>query len=275
MVHTFEEIRTRTPANPNEAALEAAMPQALWEALLWHAVQGLRPPCTSKTLRRWLQTTQPKAWAIGAPQAPPPPHHHHTGEVKGKGRVRGKGARRGPRYQAGAHRDRAPEATQHGGKKPAKGQEKEWHRGRGRKGGHQGAHTGRARHNRRKTTAPPPADTARPPEAHAGQDGQPQHGPDAARGAPARNQRPPDPAQGTEGTPTRGAEATPTEGAAENAVTQPTTTPSPPGDDSGHNKGQHTSNGTGTRGGKGHGRDNQDGRRQGGRGTGLEGTEHT
>ena len=28
MVHTFEEVRTRIPANPNEAAPEAAMPQA-------------------------------------------------------------------------------------------------------------------------------------------------------------------------------------------------------------------------------------------------------
>ena len=41
MVHTFEEIRTRTPANPNEAAPEAAMPQAACEALLRYAVQGL------------------------------------------------------------------------------------------------------------------------------------------------------------------------------------------------------------------------------------------
>ena len=27
MVHTFEEVRTRGPANPNEAAPEAIMPQ--------------------------------------------------------------------------------------------------------------------------------------------------------------------------------------------------------------------------------------------------------
>ena len=38
MAHTFEEIRIRTPANPNEAALEAAMPQAAWKALLRDAV---------------------------------------------------------------------------------------------------------------------------------------------------------------------------------------------------------------------------------------------
>ena len=46
MVHTFEEICTCTPASPNEAAPEAAMPQAAWEALLRDAVQGLRPPPT-------------------------------------------------------------------------------------------------------------------------------------------------------------------------------------------------------------------------------------
>ena len=34
MVHTFEEMRTPTPADPNEAAPEANMPQAAWEALL-------------------------------------------------------------------------------------------------------------------------------------------------------------------------------------------------------------------------------------------------
>ena len=38
MVHTFEEMRTRTPADPKEAALEAIMPQAAREALLRDAV---------------------------------------------------------------------------------------------------------------------------------------------------------------------------------------------------------------------------------------------
>ena len=171
--------------------------------------------------------------------------------------------------------DRAPGATQHRGKKPPKGHKKEGHRGRGRNGGHQGAHTGRARHNRRTPTAQSPADTPRPPEAHASQDALPQHGPYAARAAPAPAHRPPDPAEVTEGTRTRGEEATPTEGAAQYAATQPTTTPSPPGDDSGHNKGHHTSKGTGTRGGTEHGRDTQDKRRQGGRMTGPEGTQHS
>ena len=102
MVHTFEKIRTRIPADPNEAALEAIMPQAASEALLRDAVQGLRAPYTPRTLRQWLQATDPQAWAISAPT---PPHHRHTGKGKGtgKGRARSreghsrKGARKRPR----------------------------------------------------------------------------------------------------------------------------------------------------------------------------------
>ena len=102
MVHTFEEVRTRTPADPNEAAPEAIMPQAAWKALLRDAVQGLRPPYTPQALCQWLQATHHQAWAI---RAPSPPRHHHTGkgEGKGKGRARdskghsGKRAWRGPK----------------------------------------------------------------------------------------------------------------------------------------------------------------------------------
>ena len=61
MIHTFEEILTRTPANPNETAPEAVMPQTAWEALLQEAVQGLRRPYTPDTLSWWLQTTHPRA----------------------------------------------------------------------------------------------------------------------------------------------------------------------------------------------------------------------
>ena len=104
-MHTFEEIRARTLANANEAAPDATMPQAAWEALLRDAVQGLRPPYTPPTLCQWLQATHPQAWAIGAPQAPTPPHHHHTGKGKGTGKGRpsdrkghsGKRARKGPK----------------------------------------------------------------------------------------------------------------------------------------------------------------------------------
>ena len=105
MVHTFEEMSTRTPADPNKAAPEAIMPQAAWEALLRDAVQGLRPPYTPQALRQWLQNTHSQAWAIGAPSRARPSRHHHTrkGEDKGKGRARdtkghsGKRARRGPK----------------------------------------------------------------------------------------------------------------------------------------------------------------------------------
>ena len=84
MVKTFEEIRTRTPANPKEAAPEDAMPQAAWKALLRDVVQGLRRPHTPKTLRWWLQTSHPQAWAIGAPQAAP----HPTTTTPGRERAR-------------------------------------------------------------------------------------------------------------------------------------------------------------------------------------------
>ena len=104
-MHTFEEMRTRTPADPNEAAREAIMPQAAWEALLRDAIQGLRPPYTSQALRGWLEATRPQAWATGARSPPRPSRHHHTrkGNDKGNGRARGtkghsgKRARRGPK----------------------------------------------------------------------------------------------------------------------------------------------------------------------------------
>ena len=51
-MHTLEEMRTPTPADPNEAAPEAIMPQAAWEALLRDAVQGLCPPYTPQALRQ-------------------------------------------------------------------------------------------------------------------------------------------------------------------------------------------------------------------------------
>ena len=130
MVHTFEEVRIRTPANPNEAAPEAIMPQAAWEALLCDAVQGLRPPYDPQALRQWLQATHPQAWAAGAPSPPRPSRHHHTkGEGQGQGKGKGhQGALRqegteGPQVRAGTHRDRTPEETPHGGRKPPKNQE--------------------------------------------------------------------------------------------------------------------------------------------------------
>ena len=106
-MHTFEEIRTRTPANPNEAALEAAMPQVAWEALLRDAVQGLRPPYTPQNPPLVAPDHPTPGMGHRRPTAPLPlhPNHHHTGKGKGtgKGIARdgkghpGKGARRRPR----------------------------------------------------------------------------------------------------------------------------------------------------------------------------------
>ena len=68
------------------------MPQAAWEALLSDAVQGLHSPYTPQTLGQWLQTTHPRASAIGAPQppppSPPPPHREGKGHKQGEGKGR-------------------------------------------------------------------------------------------------------------------------------------------------------------------------------------------
>ena len=105
MVHTFEEVRTRTPADPNEAAPEAIMPQAAWEALLRDTVQGLRRPCTPRTLRQWLQATHPQGLGHRRPPPPTPPPPHREG--KGHGRGEGKG-QRGTFRQGGTE---APKVT--------------------------------------------------------------------------------------------------------------------------------------------------------------------
>ena len=96
--NAFNKILIRTPADPEDTAPEAAMSQRAWEVLLRDVIRGLCHPYTPKTLRRWLPTTHPQAWAIRAPQtSPSPPRHHHIRKRKGKGKARGKGARRGPR----------------------------------------------------------------------------------------------------------------------------------------------------------------------------------
>ena len=255
MLHTFEEVRTRTPADPNQAAPEAIMPQAAWEALLRDEVPGLRPPYTPQALRQWLQATHPQPWAIGPPT--PPPHHHHTGKGKctGKGRARdrkghsGKGPQRGPKRRAGAHRDTAPEATQRGGRKLPKDKEgagvgteaqrkrtpRQAPRPTPRKG------IPRHRDQRRPT---PSEHRMTPGDAHP-QHAPPQHESDAVRITPAHINQPTETTQGMEDKPTRGEWATPTKEAARNTAAQPTTAPSPPGDHPGHHKGHLT--GTGRR----------------------------
>ena len=108
MVHNFEEVRTHTAADPNEAAPEAIMPKAAREALFRDAVQGLRPPYTPRTLCQWLQATHPQAWAIGDPPPTPPPPHR---EGKGHGQGEGKG-------QIGTLRQGGTEAPKVTGRRP-------------------------------------------------------------------------------------------------------------------------------------------------------------
>ena len=81
----------------------------------------------------------------------------------------------------------------------------------------------------------------------------PKHESDGVRITPAHTQQPPEATQGMEGTPTQGERATRTEEAAVNTAAQPTTTPSPPGDDPSHHKGHLT----GTGGGQRHGHSTQ------------------
>ena len=105
MVHTFEEIRTAPPPTPTRLPQRPPCRRRHEEPSSGTRSRASAPPYTRKTLRRWLQTTHPRAWAIGAPQPPPPPQDHHIGEGKGTGKRRardgkgrpGEGARRGPR----------------------------------------------------------------------------------------------------------------------------------------------------------------------------------
>ena len=159
--------------------------------------------------------------------------------------------------RAGTHRDRTPEETPHGGRKPPKNQE--------------GAGAGtKARRKRapRQTPRPTPrkgiprrGDQHRPTptERPTTPGGAPPNTPqkqasDAVRITPAHTHQPPETTRGMEGTPTRGKRATPTEEAAGNAAARRTTTPSPPGNDPGRHKGHLT----GTRRGRRHGHSDQD-----------------
>ena len=66
------------------------MPQAAWEALLRDTVQGLRPPYTPQTLRRWLQATRAQRLGhrrpTGPPPTPPPPQREGRGHGQGEGK---------------------------------------------------------------------------------------------------------------------------------------------------------------------------------------------
>ena len=103
MVHTFEEVRTRTPADLNEAPSEAIMPQVAWEALLRDAVQGLRPPYTPQAPPPVAPGHPPPGLGRRRPLPTPPSRHQHTrkGEDKGKGRARDTKGHSGKRAPGG------------------------------------------------------------------------------------------------------------------------------------------------------------------------------
>ena len=185
---------------------------------------------------------------------PTPPQPHQEGEGQGQGEGKGhQGALRqegteGPEVRAGTHRDRAPEETPHGGRKPPKNPKGAGAETEARRAPHQ---TPRPTPRKGTTTGgPAPPHPHRTPHDSRGRT--PQHAPskqasDAMRITPAHTHRPPETTRRMEGTPTRGERATPTEEAAGNAAARRTTTPSPPGDDPGRHKGHLTSTGRGRR----------------------------
>ena len=239
---------------------------AAWEALLCDAVQGLRPPYTPQALRQWLQATRPvglgRRRPLPTPPLPPPPHQEGGGQGQGKckghqGALRHEGTE-GPKVRAGTHRDRTPEETPHGGRKPSKNQE--------------GAGAGtKARRKRAPRQTPRPTPRKGIPRRGDQRRPTPTERPTTPGGAPPNthrrskhrtpygsHQRTPTShkktTRGMAGTPTRGERATPTEEAAGNAAARRTTTPSPPGNDPGRHKGDLTGTGRGRR----HGHSDQD-----------------
>ena len=100
MVHTLEEIRTRTPVNPSEAALEATMPQAAWEALLRDAFQDLRPPLHPPNPPPVAHDHPPPGVGHRRPTGPPPTPPPPDREGKGHGQGEGKG-QKGTLWQGG------------------------------------------------------------------------------------------------------------------------------------------------------------------------------
>ena len=104
------------------------MPQAAWEALLRDAVQGLRPHYTPQSPPPMAPGHPPPG--LGHPRPLPTlPLPHQEGEGQGQGEGKGQQpalrqeGTEGPQVEAGTHRDRAPEETQHGGRRPPKNQE--------------------------------------------------------------------------------------------------------------------------------------------------------
>ena len=274
MIGTHEQIRTRTPANPNYTAPEAAMPHTAWEALLQDAIQGFRPPTSPKPSAGGSRPPTPGHGPL-APHKPPP---QTTTSTPGRERANGRPAAKGP--EVAGRRPQGQGKHNTGARNHARTRKRKdqgtWHWGRGRNDGHQDAQIERARNTGRTSSAPVPHEAT--PR-------------DSRRRTPTKTRRcsldltphEPDWVAHTEHrTPNRGRRVPPyarrgychTGSRREQRTTnhhtltarrRPRAQQGPP----------HRRNGTGTRGGRGHGRDTQDGGPQGGRGRGREETQHT
>ena len=153
--------------------------------------------------------------------------------------------------RAGTHRDRAPDKTPPGGRKPLKNQEGA---GAGTKAQRKRAPRQTPRPTTRKgiprrgdQRRPDPTERRTTPGGAPPKHAPPKQASDAVWITPAHTHQPPETTRGMEGTPTRGERATPIEEAAGNAAARRTTTPSPPGDDPGRHKGHLTGTGRGRR----------------------------
>ena len=171
MVHTFEKVRTRTPADPNEAPPGGH-----------HAASGTRDPPPRRGPGPPPPPTPPKPSTNGSrpptpgpgPSAPPP---HPTPTASGRGRARARGGQGAARdTQARGAEGQSPIETGHSkrhnvgaGNDPRtrKGQERGTrHRGRGHHGRRRDPHQGRAYHDGGTSAAPPPAKAAQLPGTH-------------------------------------------------------------------------------------------------------------
>ena len=86
MIHTFDQIRTRTPADPKTAP-EAVMPQAAREALLRDAVQDLHPPLHPRNPPQVAPDHPAPGMGhrrpTGLATTPPPAHREGKGQGEG------------------------------------------------------------------------------------------------------------------------------------------------------------------------------------------------
>ena len=164
MTHTFGEILSRTPADPNEAPPDAAMPPRALRTLLRDAAEGLRP------------LPNPRNPPPMAPNSPSPGMGHQRptdlATSPPPGHRKGKGQREGPRQEGrerhkvrGMHlREKGTASNTTWGQGITGGPPT---MGAGQGGGHTNTEGGGREEGRRRDRHPPspphPVDTARPP----------------------------------------------------------------------------------------------------------------